>query len=233
MALAERARARAEAREQLERRAVEAADGRRDLEVATSRLRERRVLVERRRRGRGAAVPPVAGDREATEARRLEVERRAVATEALAAIVERRLAEVEAIVIDLRERRRRQSEAARAVAAQLDGLRQARAAAEQELSELRERQQRAELDEAETKLRIETAVEALRRDLEIEPDAAMAAPAPELPEQTTPVARVRELERELRMMGPINPLALEEYEALQERHGFLEGQLEDVKGIPS
>ena len=57
----------------------------------------------------------------------------------------------------------------------------------------------------------------------------MAAPAPELPEQTTPVARVRELERELRMMGPINPLALEEYEALQERHGFLEGQLEDVK----
>jgi chromosome segregation protein len=208
---------------------VEAADARRDLEVATSRLRERRVLVERRRAEVEERLSRVAGDREATEARRLEVERRAVATEALVAVVERRRTEVEAIVVDLRERRRRQSEAARAVAAQLDGLRQERAGAEQELSELRERQQRAELDEAETKLRIETAVEALRRDLEIEPDAAMAAPAPELPEQVTPVARVRELERELRMMGPINPLALEEYEALQERHGFLEGQLEDVK----
>jgi chromosome segregation protein len=40
---------------------------------------------------------------------------------------------------------------------------------------------------------------------------------------------VRELERELRLMGPINPLALEEFTQLQERHTFLEGQLEDVK----
>ena len=30
-------------------------------------------------------------------------------------------------------------------------------------------------------------------------------------------------------MGPINPLALEEFEQLQERHGFLQGQLEDVQ----
>jgi chromosome segregation protein len=30
-------------------------------------------------------------------------------------------------------------------------------------------------------------------------------------------------------MGPINPLALEEYEALQERHTFLQEQLDDVK----
>jgi chromosome segregation protein len=30
-------------------------------------------------------------------------------------------------------------------------------------------------------------------------------------------------------MGPINPLALQEYEALSERHEFLEGQLDDVK----
>jgi chromosome segregation protein len=30
-------------------------------------------------------------------------------------------------------------------------------------------------------------------------------------------------------MGPINPLALEELEALQERHTFLEAQLEDVR----
>jgi chromosome segregation protein len=31
------------------------------------------------------------------------------------------------------------------------------------------------------------------------------------------------------LMGPINPLALEEFTALQERHAFLEEQLEDVK----
>jgi chromosome segregation protein len=40
---------------------------------------------------------------------------------------------------------------------------------------------------------------------------------------------MRDLERELRIMGPINPLALEEFTALQERHTFLEAQLEDVK----
>ncbi len=31
-------------------------------------------------------------------------------------------------------------------------------------------------------------------------------------------------------MGPVNPLALEEYAALEERHKFLEGQLHDVSG---
>ncbi|MEZ5247771.1 MAG: AAA family ATPase [Ilumatobacteraceae bacterium] len=40
---------------------------------------------------------------------------------------------------------------------------------------------------------------------------------------------MRDLERELRLMGPINPLALEEFNELQERHTFLEAQLEDVR----
>ena len=53
--------------------------------------------------------------------------------------------------------------------------------------------------------------------------------APPLAEGVTPAARVRDLEREIRLMGPINPLALEEFTALQERHRFLEEQLEDVR----
>jgi chromosome segregation protein len=40
---------------------------------------------------------------------------------------------------------------------------------------------------------------------------------------------VRELERELRLMGPVNALALEELSSLQERHEFLQGQLDDVR----
>jgi chromosome segregation protein len=59
---------------------------------------------------------------------------------------------------------------------------------------------------------------------------AIAAELPELIEGMTPTARARELERELRLMGPINPLALEEFDALQERHTFLQEQLDDVKG---
>jgi chromosome segregation protein len=43
------------------------------------------------------------------------------------------------------------------------------------------------------------------------------------------VSRSRELDRELRLLGPINPLALEESTALRERQEFLDGQLDDVK----
>jgi chromosome segregation protein len=78
-------------------------------------------------------------------------------------------------------------------------------------------------------MRLEAAVEALRRDLDCEPDVAMAAECPPLADRVTAAARIRELERELRIMGPINPLALEEFEALQERHEFLQKQLDDVK----
>jgi chromosome segregation protein len=159
----------------------------------------------------------------------VELDAKQTAVDRLTALVNDRLGTIEATLGDLRERRRRQSEAQRAASTRLDELRHQRADAERRLEETRERSRRAELDEAEVKLRLETAVENLRRDLEVEPEVAMAAEPPEMHEGTTPTARARELERELRLMGPINPLALEEYDTLQERHSFLQEQLEDVK----
>jgi chromosome segregation protein len=41
--------------------------------------------------------------------------------------------------------------------------------------------------------------------------------------------RARVAERQLAQLGRVNPLALEEFEALQERHAFLGAQLEDLK----
>jgi chromosome segregation protein len=94
---------------------------------------------------------------------------------------------------------------------------------------VRERVQRLEIEEAELRLRIETTTETIRRDFDCEPQVAIDAPPPDVGEGVTLAGRARELERELRLMGPVNPLALSEYEALLERHEFLQAQLEDVK----
>ncbi|MEY2710827.1 MAG: chromosome partition protein, partial [Actinomycetota bacterium] len=85
------------------------------------------------------------------------------------------------------------------------------------------------LEETEVRMRLEAAVETLRRELEVEPETAEAAPMPEVPEGTTHADRARALERDIRLMGPINPLALQEFTELQQRHEFLEEQLADVR----
>jgi chromosome segregation protein len=144
-------------------------------------------------------------------------------------VVATALAEVEETLTGLHERRRAQSEVARARAAELDRLRRERSELERSLEGVRERLGRIELSDAETRVRIEAAVETLRRDLDVDPDTAIATECPPLADGVTAAARARELDRELRLMGPINPLALEEHEALQERHTFLEAQLEDVR----
>jgi chromosome segregation protein len=226
---AERARAMAAAKEHLEQRAADVGSLRADLEVRSAGLVERRQFLETRRAEVEARLEGSMEARREAEVRRVELDAKQGAIDHLATLVADRLGTIEAELAQLRERRRRQSEAQRAAAVRLDELRAQRHDAERRLEETREKARRAELDEAEVKLRLETAVESLRRDLELEPEAAMAAEPPELADGVTPTARARELERELRLMGPINPLALQEYDALQERHTFLQDQLDDVK----
>ncbi len=228
-AVAEQGRAMAEARARIDERAKRVASARSELDVRAASLESRRQGLARRAEEVDARLARHSVERERAAERRTDLDRRAAATLALARYVDDRLAQVDAELDDLRARRRRQTEATRAVAAELDATRKQRTVAEQELAEVRELAQRAELEAAEVQLRIETATEAVRRDLDVEPEAAMAAPEPELAEGVSAVARVRELERDLRLMGPINPLALQEFAELTERHEFLQSQLEDVK----
>jgi len=217
------------ARSRIDDRAAAVGAIRTDLEVRAAAVEQRRIFLQRRLGEVDERLERDAVEREQAATLREELDRRLVATDRLAALVTARLEVVERELADLRDRRRRQSEETRRVSERLDLLRRERAGAEKQLEEVRERARRAELEGAELKLRLETAVEALRRDLDCEPAQAIAAECPPLPEGITVSVRVRELERELRLLGPINPLALEEYEQLQERHGFLEAQLEDVK----
>jgi chromosome segregation protein len=215
---------------ELDRRANDVAAMRRDLEVRVAMVAERWAVLTRRLEGVDARL----SSRDATEHAEAEQRRAALSGRARAyREVEQRLtallSEVEAIHDRLRERRRRQSEAARSSGERLDALRAERGALEQEGAETREKLNRAEIDEAETRMRLENAIEKLRTDFDCEPAVALDAPQPEVPEGTTLAGRARELERELRMLGPINPLALQEHDALAERHTFLQQQLDDVK----
>ena len=57
----------------------------------------------------------------------------------------------------------------------------------------------------------------------------VTAPAPMPFDRTTQERRAKRAERELAELGRVNPLALEEFAALEERYNFLSTQLEDVK----
>ncbi len=64
-------------------------------------------------------------------------------------------------------------------------------------------------------------------DLTPEHVSALAEPVPYVREEQE--ARFRKAERELALLGRVNPLALEEFSAMQERQAFLTAQLEDLK----
>ncbi len=216
-------------RSRLEQRASALAAVRTDLEVKAAGVEERRQILSARLAEVDERLARHSGAREGLQARRVEVEQRLDVTRRLAALVESRQAVIDRELDSLREARRRQSDEAREVAQRLDTFRTERATLETELRTGRDQMQRVEVERAEVELRLETAVESLRRDFDCDPARAMATGCPELADDVTPAGRARELERELRLMGPINPLALEEFDGLRERHDFLQQQLDDVK----
>jgi chromosome segregation protein len=240
----ERARVTLEAAQHAERAAAEALQAarseherlrsaavalRRDYEVRGAGLDERRSIVAKRLADVEARLAARPDEEAAARRRRAALEHKRAAIAAIDAAVVTKAADIDDVAQRLRRKRQEQSEAARAAGRRLDTLRAQRADAERTLAEVRERANRAEVDETEVRLRLEAAVEMVRRDFDCEPEIASASPLPDVPEGVTPAARARELERELRLMGPVNPLALSEYEALVERHDFLEQQLDDVK----
>ncbi len=82
---------------------------------------------------------------------------------------------------------------------------------------------------AEIAVRQETTAEGLRRDADVSEEAALAAPLPELEDGSDAQQRLATLEAQLRRMGPINPLAAQEYEELAANVDLLESQLADLE----
>ncbi|HUR76757.1 MAG TPA: chromosome segregation protein SMC [Acidimicrobiales bacterium] len=200
-----------------------------DYEVQSSTLASRRNALVTRQAEVEARLVRLAGDREAVASRREAIEARIAKCERIAARMAERAEWLRNFRDRLRAERDRHAAGRRETIERLESLRRARTDAERRLNETRERAQRAELEAAEVRVRLDTVVETVRREHNLEPEQVLDAPMPELPAGTNPAARARDLERELRLMGPINPLALEEHAALSERHAFLEAQLDDIK----
>jgi len=107
---------------------------------------------------------------------------------------------------------------------------------------------RDEVARAEQRLRISALEERAAEEFGLESETLVAEYGPDVPVPVltadgaedesangTPYVReeqekrLRAAERALALLGRINPLALEEFAALEERHGFLSAQLEDLK----
>jgi chromosome segregation protein len=225
----ERVAAARDERRRIDERIADAAMLRSDWEVRSASLVERRrVLTERLQEVERRLTGHADERREAAE-RRKRLEADATAVGRLLAVVASAQGRLDAALAELRERHRLQLEAVRAGGARLEELRRQRSASEHELAAARGRLQKIELDLVEATIRRESVVEALRRELACGPEAAMSAPPPDLPEGSDPVNRIGQLETELAALGPVNPLALEELSELNERHQFLEAQVEDVR----
>ena len=139
-----------------------------------------------------------------------------------AAIIEERIAE-------LRERQSQLRKARDTLMEELQQVRDEHERRRSSLGEARERIGRLEVQTTEIRLRRESVVEAIRRDADAGVEEAMNTGRPDLPEDEDLEALLETKLAQLRRMGPINPLAAEEFRQLEERHVFLSEQMADVE----
>jgi chromosome segregation protein len=210
--------------------------------VAGATVGERRRLLDQRLaelRAQAAAEVEASGRRARARAARLDGARRAGLAATAGASALARLERSLAAATTERDRLVSALQAAR------EGLAAAAAARRQAAAALDEHHAvtRAS-DEArvEARLRAEELGKRIVEEFAIDPDEAMAEYLPtdarlaELPEadpRRQPSAELRRvaaaLDRRLTLLGRVNPLALEEFKALEERYTFLSGQLQDLK----
>ncbi|MGV9309164.1 chromosome segregation protein SMC [Nonomuraea sp. NPDC003727] len=141
--------------------------------------------------------------------------------------------------IELAARERDEADLARvAVDAELKQVRLRVRELGQELDKLVNRVHGSEMARTEQRMRLEQMEERALEEFGISSEALIAeyGPAALVPGDP-PVPYVREeqekrmkaAERQMNQLGKVNPLALEEFAALEERHAFLTSQLEDLK----
>ncbi|MEV4917058.1 AAA family ATPase [Streptomyces tirandamycinicus] len=189
------------------------------------------------------------------ERRRARLRHEAAVAEAVASGARQLLAHAEVSVVRA-ERERAAAEAAKAERErELTAARAEGRDLKSELDKLTDSVHRGEVLGAEKRLRIEQLETRALEELGVEPAGLVAEYGPDQPVPPSPPAegeelpedpghprnqprpfvraeqekRLRSAERAYQQLGKVNPLALEEFSALEERHKFLSEQLEDLK----
>ena len=204
--------------------AAEREMARSEWQEATSRsravLERARLLEERRARiqtelerlegGTGSDVDPVLLDHVEGYARRG------------VGILEGRVAELRERQAELRARNS-------TVVSELTAVRSEHDRRRETLSASRERVGELEVILTELRMQRESVIEAIRRDADSDVEAAMVAERPDVEEDVDLENLLDSKIAQLSRLGPINPLAADEYRELEERHVFLSAQMKDVE----
>ena len=167
----------------------------------------------------------------AEAARRREARRRGIERcGELAVVVRTALERIEGSLAAAATERDRLHAEVREAGHVLDTAREEADTVQEQLAELTTRRHEADLRRQDVTTRLDHLVARIRTELSLSPEEVRA----EHPDATGAdheelVAREDELVRKVGLLGRVNPLALEEFTALEERHAFLSDQLDDLR----
>ena len=198
-----------------------------DAAAAAEREARERAVARRIRREREAVIAEAVAIGAAAVLDRLELSLAAATTERAGAEAMRTERDSELVALRTRERE---------LMAEIEQLTDV-----VHRDELARAEQRLRIEQLEQRAMDEFGVESEALSSEYGPDSLVPVfPEPDAPDDAPPPSpvpfvraeqekRARTAERALALLGRVNPLALEEFSALEERHRFLSEQLEDLK----
>ena len=167
----------------------------------------------------------------AEAARRRELRRQGIERCGELAILARAaLARIEVSTTTAAQERDRLQAAVTEVAGALTTEREAATGIQAELAELTERRHAADLRRHDVTTRLDHLIARVRSELSLGPEE-LRAEHPDAIGADLEALSAREdvLVRKVGLLGRVNPLALEEFKALEERHAFLSDQLDDLR----
>lgn len=211
-------------------------DTRLDVETLRERVRaaENQVVQLERQREKERAAAEAAARRAV-----LRRAQRAVASEVVTALPPV-LDSIDRSTAQARVELERAEQTRTALTAELAGLRRDDAATRERLHRVTESVHGLELQMHEKRLHVQSLLERVQSELGLTEDILLAEYGPDAPvaddaddtlvafDRAAQTRLLQEAERKLAQLGRVNPLALEEFAALEQRHAFLTEQLDDL-----